>query len=178
MVPDNALQDRLIRTLTKLIQFCTKSEQTDPLLREGTPIVEHQRLLLEQNIHICCFRVLVEPFQPQMGNRVSLFSLAHDHPRLHHICKLCYRLLKQMVKGAESHALLFTKQDVQVCAAFYPRERRVSCAGSRAGRVKGRQAVLVEREAEADTGLWLMVGEIGYQPPQSMRLLNKHHCTL
>lgn len=114
--------------LTDLIRFCTTSEDSDPLTREGLPISENQRMMLDLQFHRLVFNVLVAPFTspppspvvdsdtgfsnisvgfsalpqlPLTGGVLNIDNLLDPTlSSIHNICRLCYRLLKQMVKGS------------------------------------------------------------------------------
>ena len=94
--------------LTDLILFCTDSKDTDPFTRDGIPIMRHQRLLLDQNLHALAIHMLSAPFAESAGGGATyrLSDLADPaNQDLNSVCALCYRLLRQMVKGSPPFAL-------------------------------------------------------------------------
>ena len=103
--------------LASLIRFCTISNDTNPLTREGLPIAEHQRMMLDLQFHRVVFATLVSPFVaadvavgcltgrtpglPLTGGILECDDLLKtEYQSIHYVCRLCYRLFKQMVKGS------------------------------------------------------------------------------
>eukprot|EP00759_Apiculatamorpha_spiralis_P055449 PhF_6_TR7816/c0_g1_i1/m.11241 len=97
--------------LTDLIRFCTKNDGiVDPLKCEGLPILGHQQMLFDLQVHRLAFEVLVAPFVkeseanrlrlPLVGGVIELNDITSPkNKNVHLVCRLCYRLLKQMAKG-------------------------------------------------------------------------------
>lgn len=50
------------RSLTTLIRFCTASTEHNPLVREGLPIKENQRMLYDIQLYKLLFEVIMSPF--------------------------------------------------------------------------------------------------------------------
>ena len=94
--------------LTKLILFCTESQDPDPLTRHGVPIAQHQLLLLDTNVHMLVIQVLSAPFKESRGP-AAVYNLSDlenaKTAELSKLCALCYRLLKQMVYRNPKHAV-------------------------------------------------------------------------
>ena len=44
--------------LGRLINFCSQSNETNPLRRIGIPIRDNQRLLVDQKVPLCAFSLL------------------------------------------------------------------------------------------------------------------------
>eukprot|EP00754_Rhynchopus_humris_P023238 Rhum_TRINITY_DN14827_c12_g1::Rhum_TRINITY_DN14827_c12_g1_i1::g.122112::m.122112 len=75
--------------LEQLIVFCSDSKEKDPLLRDGLPLPTNQELLFSQDIHKLLMRML--------GMKAaSTIDLS--------IGKLCYWLLRAMIKGSTQNA--------------------------------------------------------------------------
>lgn len=90
--------------LTKLITFCTMSDDANPLTREGVPIQKHQEILMDQNVHHIVIQMLqVTLFQQLDPNSTAEHPLTHN--KIKFLCTLCYRLLRLMIKGTINYAL-------------------------------------------------------------------------
>lgn len=113
--PQDPLVTRVVQraaaSLSALICFCTESEDDDPLTREGLPIANHQQSMFEVQLHCIVMDVLLCPFVsstkenkmelPIEGGVLSIRNLLDDKlGHIHKVCRLCYRLLKQMSKGS------------------------------------------------------------------------------
>ncbi|CUI11444.1 inositol 1,4,5-trisphosphate/ryanodine receptor, putative, partial [Bodo saltans] len=116
--PQDPLVTRVVQraaaSLAALTCFCTDSEDDDPLTREGLPIPTHQQSMFEVQLHRIVMEVLLCPFVsatkenklelPLEGGVLSIKNLLDDKlEHVHRVCRLCYRLLKQMSK-ASPHA--------------------------------------------------------------------------
>ena len=104
-------------SLSALICFCTESEDGDPLTREGLPIPEHQESMFEVSLHKTAMDVLLCPFVgatkenkmelPLSGGVLRMEDvLLAEYENIYTVCRLCYRLLKQMSKGSPYSSLL------------------------------------------------------------------------
>ena len=94
--------------LTNLVLFCTESQDMDPMTRGGVPIVKHQMLLLDTNVHSLAIDLLSAPFKESRGDGAmyTLRDLESPHnAELVRTCALGYRLLRQMVLGSPANAL-------------------------------------------------------------------------
>ncbi|CUG89031.1 transmembrane protein, putative [Bodo saltans] len=127
---------RCSEALTSLIYFCTASDDPDPLTREGLPIPDHQRMMFDLQLHRMVFDIIVAPLipvteQPRHQTIIDLGQSAHRLPKLplgggavpkkqfdvkhpefgvlHNISRLGFRLIKQMVMGNPSFAVLLAK---------------------------------------------------------------------
>lgn len=113
--PQDALVTRVVQraatSLSALICFCTESDDDDPLTREGLPIPNHQQSMFEVQLHKIVMDVLLCPFVsagkenkmelPIEGGVLSIKNLLDDKlEHIYKVCRLCYRLLKQMSKGS------------------------------------------------------------------------------
>ena len=74
--------------LEHLIIFCSESEVKDPLLRDGLPVANNQELLFSQDIHKLLIRMI------QLKASMSEMNIG----------KLCYVLLRCMIKGSTENA--------------------------------------------------------------------------
>lgn len=116
--PQDPLVTRVVHraaaSLSALTCFCTDSEDDDPLTREGLPIPTHQQSMFEVQLHRIVMEVLLCPFVsatkenklelPLEGGVLSIKNLLDEKlEHVHKVCRLCYRLLKQMSK-ASPHA--------------------------------------------------------------------------
>jgi len=54
---NSANENDIITVLSELICFCTHSDNTDPMTREGVPILIHQKLLGKHTVRIHSFRI-------------------------------------------------------------------------------------------------------------------------
>ena len=93
--------------LTSLILYCSDSQDLDPMNRSGVPVVRHQMLLLDMNVHSLVISLLSSPFR-ESGAKTAPYSLrdlqsAHN-TELANTCALAYRLLQQMVRGSRAFA--------------------------------------------------------------------------
>ena len=105
--------------LTNLIYFCSVSEDENPFSREGLPIIEHQQMMHDTRLHCIVFDVITAPFvttsshisgflpqQPLTGGVVELQNLLNpENAAIHNICRLGFRLLRQMVRGTPQFAV-------------------------------------------------------------------------
>lgn len=89
-----------IRSLEKLIPFCSISEILDPHLREGKPNVVNQRMLLDQQLHVAVFDALVAPCCPKGSLRVDEAFLKgiNSFPQLAELYSLGFHFLRLLVK--------------------------------------------------------------------------------
>eukprot|EP00796_Vickermania_ingenoplastis_P009853 gene9853-6925_t len=112
------------RSLTTLICFCTASEDTNPITREGLPIKDHQRMLFDIELHKLLFEVILAPFclLRQTYTQMAMIQKPRDWEELgsyegtalyqtivqrqstdrlwdeiHLCCRLAFRLLRQMI---------------------------------------------------------------------------------
>jgi hypothetical protein len=113
---------RASESLTALIRFCTDSADEDPLQREGLPISDHQESMFQVSLHKIAMEVLLCPFVdagkenkmelPLKGGVLQMEDvLLPDYANVHYVCRLCYRLLKQMSKQSRHAALLIDYVD-------------------------------------------------------------------
>eukprot|EP00759_Apiculatamorpha_spiralis_P048968 PhF_6_TR44153/c0_g1_i1/m.67576/K04958/ITPR1; inositol 1,4,5-triphosphate receptor type 1 len=96
--------------LSSLIRYCTNSSDENPLEREGLPIQLNQKMLFDLNVHGLLFKVISCPFSPHgtvpssapfSGGWIKMEEiLKPEYSTIHMVCRLCYRLLKQMCKGS------------------------------------------------------------------------------
>ena len=108
---------RATSSLGALIRFCTESEDQDPLTREGLPISHHQQSMFEVQLHSTAMDVLLCPFVsahkdnklelPLQGGVLTMEEILEPtYANIHTVCRLCYRLLKQMSKASPFAGLL------------------------------------------------------------------------
>jgi hypothetical protein len=113
---------RAAESLTALIRFCTESADDDPLTREGLPLHEHQESMFQVSLHKIAMEVLLCPFVsaekenkmelPLTGGVLTMNDiLSAEYSNVHMVCRLCYRLLKQMSMQSRHAALLIEYVD-------------------------------------------------------------------
>ena len=96
------------RALERLILFCSYCADSDPLTAACYPIIAaHQALLLAADVHVLVLRALSVPFKESHGpDAVYPLSALVDpeHRDLLRVCKLGYRLLREMIRGSPARA--------------------------------------------------------------------------
>ena len=88
---------KVIDVLSEMIISCTLSSDMNPFKREGIPIRRRQNLLREQNIHDVIMHLFKQIFKKGNFNLEEINNPAHYTTK--QICRLAYRLLKQLIKG-------------------------------------------------------------------------------
>eukprot|EP00760_Papus_ankaliazontas_P029805 PhM_4_TR4472/c0_g4_i1/m.50959/K04959/ITPR2; inositol 1,4,5-triphosphate receptor type 2 len=124
----SASMDRIIGraadAVAKLIKFCTRSEVSNVMHREGLPIRKNQRYLYDQNVHLVVLDMLKAPFtsEEEFSYNVQTVDELEDgiirftdirkdeHRKTHYVLALCFRLLKQMMKANPTIACGVTEQ--------------------------------------------------------------------
>eukprot|EP00667_Euglena_gracilis_P000044 EG_transcript_44 len=96
-------------SLVSLINACSAgTDETAPLAGGGAPRREVQQLMLDQGVHHLVVDILKRPFRTEEnpGGRLELADVYLPHHRpLYTCCIMCYRLLRQMVRGEATFAL-------------------------------------------------------------------------
>eukprot|EP00760_Papus_ankaliazontas_P013904 PhM_4_TR15917/c0_g1_i1/m.26253 len=108
--------------LASFILHCTNSVESDPLEREGLPVTEHQHMLYDLGIDRLLFSVATYPFalkgtarlfkpgEKMMlhGGIANLDDLTKpENAELHRVCRLVFRLIKQLCKGNPRFCIRF-----------------------------------------------------------------------
>lgn len=93
----------LEEALTQLIYFCTKSDETDALKREGIPYESRQRLLRERRVIDMVMCILYLPFHKNYIKPSQIRFPEYKH--FDKIFKLAYRLIRQICKLNQANGL-------------------------------------------------------------------------
>ena len=92
-----SLSKKVIDVLSEMIISCTISSESNPFKREGIPIKDRQNLLREQNVLEVIMKLFYQIFKK---NKITLDDIEKpENYTIKQICRLAYRLLKQLIKG-------------------------------------------------------------------------------
>lgn len=101
---------RVMQVLSEMVLSCTISSNNDPFTREGIPIKRQQNLLREQSILSHLMALLRNTFKG-----ITLIEILEPQQyTTYTICRLSYRLLKQVIKGnSENQQWLSSVDEIQ-----------------------------------------------------------------
>lgn len=101
---------RVMQVLSEMVLSCTISSNNDPFTREGIPIKSQQNLLREQSILSHLMALLRNTFKG-----ITLTEILEPQQyTTYTICRLSYRLLKQVIKGnSENQQWLSSVDEIQ-----------------------------------------------------------------
>ena len=101
---------RVIEILSDLIISCTISGDMNPFTREGIPIKERQSLLCEQNLIDALVKLVkVTLSHSHLSSINDIYK--PDNYTTYTICRLSYRLLRQVIKDNPSNQLSMSSME-------------------------------------------------------------------